>query len=482
MLFNSFAFLVFFPLVCLLYFLLPFKYRWAFLLVASYYFYMNWKPVYAVLIFTSTFITYGVALLIERFSEKPKWKRAFLTLSIVINIGILFLYKYFNFLNESVAAIFNGLNIGWTVPNLDLLLPVGISFYTFQAVGYTIDVYRGDLKAERHLGIYALFVSFFPQLVAGPIERARNLLPQFRIKYDIDYDRIASGLRYMLWGYFMKLVVADRVSSYVDAVYNNVPQHSGPSLLLATFLFAVQIYCDFAGYSYIAIGAAKVMGFNLMENFRRPYFARSVGEFWHRWHISLSTWFKDYVYIPLGGNRVGWTRYLFNLFVTFLVSGMWHGANWTFVIWGALHGFYSVAGVVWKRITSRSNSPTLTLSGWKRFAGYAADVGLNLVLVVFAWIFFRANSAADAVEIIRKMVTLQGALFVDLTTLVYAFLGISILILKEVAEELNVAGADVKKLNRQPNRRIRMALYLVLTSLILLFGVFDGGQFIYFQF
>lgn len=482
MLFNSFAFLVFFPLVCLLYFILPFKYRWAFLLVASYYFYMNWKPVYAVLIFTSTAITYLTSLLIERYNNKRKWKRAFLTLSIVLNLGILFLYKYFDFINESVAALFGWLHIGWTVPNLDLLLPVGISFYTFQAVGYTIDVYRGDLKAERHPGIYALFVSFFPQLVAGPIERARNLLPQFRIQHTVDYDRIASGLRYMLWGFFMKLVVADRVSAYVDAVYNNVPQHSGLSLLLATFLFAVQIYCDFAGYSYIAIGAAKVMGFNLMENFRRPYFARSVGEFWHRWHISLSTWFKDYLYIPLGGNRLGWTRHLFNLFVTFLVSGVWHGANWTFVIWGALHGLYSVGGVVWKRffrLADRSSSP---VAGWKRFAGYAADVGLNLVLVVFAWIFFRANSVEDAGAIIRKMVTMQGPLFVDQSTLAYAFLGISILFLKEVAEELNVAGTDVKILNRLPNRRIRMALYLVLTSLILVFGVFDGGQFIYFQF
>lgn len=533
MLFNSFAFLIFFPLVCLIYFILPPKYRWAFLLVASYYFYMNWKPVYALLIFSSTVITYGVALLIDRFQNKFRLKKLLLTFSILLNFGILFVYKYFNFINESVADMLSWLHIGWPVPNLDILLPVGISFYTFQAVGYTIDVYRGELRAERHLGIYALFVSFFPQLVAGPIERARNLLPQFRMSFDVDYQRIGTGLRLMLWGFFMKLVVADRVSAYVDAVYNNVPQHSGSSLLLATFLFAIQIYCDFAGYSNIAVGAAKVMGFSLMENFHRPYFARSVGEFWHRWHISLSTWFKDYVYIALGGNRVAWTRHLFNLFITFLVSGIWHGANWTFVIWGALHGLFIVAGVVRKRI--KAGDGIKETGAIRKVLSYLSDVGLTIFLVVFAWIFFRANSASDAFVVINKIVAEQGALFIDQTTLVYAFLGIFVLVIKEVVDESwsarrmkipvmksegvsKITGSvdnvtlqpesmpanlipgfveNVKRLNENvessgflaslytrwtTTRWIRTVYYVWMISLILLFGVFDGGQFIYFQF
>lgn len=339
MLFNSFIFLIFFPTVVLLYFLLPHKYRWFFLLIASYYFYMNWKPVYAVLILASTIVTFSSAILMEYTAEQRK-KRVFLIVSLLINFGILFTFKYFNFINENIIAILESMNVRWSVPNLDLLLPVGISFYTFQAVGYTIDVYRGEIKAEKHFGIYAIFVSFFPQLVAGPIERAKNLLPQFRRKHNLDPARLESGLKQMIWGFFMKVVVADRLALFVNATYNNVDAHNGTTLLIGTIFFAFQIYCDFAGYSNIAIGAARIMGFDLMTNFRRPYFAVNIGEFWHRWHISLSTWFRDYVYIPLGGNRVGKSRNYYNLFITFVVSGIWHGANWTFVIWGALHGFY----------------------------------------------------------------------------------------------------------------------------------------------
>ena len=338
MLFNSFHFLLFFPLVCILYYLLPPRLRWLFLLLASYYFYMNWEPVYALLIAGSTLITYGCGLLVERYRGERRRQRLFLLGSLLLNFGILFIFKYYNFLTGSIFSLLSWLGIRSAFPEFTLLLPVGISFYTFQAVGYSLDVYRGDIKAERHLGIYALFVSFFPQLVAGPIERARNLLPQFREIHRFDETNATQGLKLMLWGYFMKLCVADRLALYVDAVYNNVSQHNGTSLLIASVFFAFQIYCDFGGYSLIAIGAARVMGFSLMENFRRPYFARSVREFWGRWHISLSTWFKDYVYIPLGGNRVGRFRHMRNLVVTFLVSGIWHGANWTFILWGGFHG------------------------------------------------------------------------------------------------------------------------------------------------
>ncbi|MDY0278704.1 MAG: MBOAT family O-acyltransferase [Acholeplasma sp.] len=465
MLFNSFSFLIFFPSVCILYFILPYKYRWVFLLLASYYFYMNWKPIYALLIFGSTLVTYLSSLLIDKFREQKPKKRLFLVLSLILNFGVLFIYKYYNFINESVYQLFDYLNISYKVPNLDVLLPVGISFYTFQAVGYTIDVYRGDIKPERNLGIYALFVSFFPQLVAGPIERAKSLLPQFRQKFDFDAIRIAAGLKQMLWGFFMKVVVADRVSIYVNAIYNNVDHHNGTTLLLATFLFSVQIYCDFAGYSNIAIGAAKIMGFTLMENFRRPYFAKSISEFWKRWHISLSTWFRDYVYIPLGGNRVSPNRHLVNLFITFLMSGIWHGANWTFLIWGALHGFYLIIGVLKHRYFKDDSSSYVSIL-------------ITLLLVMFGWVFFRANNITDAILVINKIFASQGKLFVDQSTLVYSLFGIALLFLKEIKDEyhLNFHFSSSKKMV------IRYIYYVTMISIIILFGVFDGSQFIYFQF
>lgn len=335
MVFNSFTFLLFFPVVCLVYFLLRGNNRRRqFLLIASYYFYMNWKPVYALLILTSTALTYGCGLFVEHHADNKERKKLYLVVSLVINFSILFVFKYYNFINESIFGLLDMCGLRWTVPNLDVLLPVGISFYTFQAVGYTIDVYRGTIKAERDFLTYALFVSFFPQLVAGPIERAKNLLPQFHKEHIFRYHNAVEGLKQMLWGFFMKLCVADVLAEYVNAVYNNVPQHNGTSVIIATLFFTFQIYCDFGGYSNIAIGAARVMGFSLMENFHRPYFSLNIKEFWRRWHISLSSWLMDYVYIPLGGNRVPSLRHLANLVITFLVSGVWHGANWTYVLWG----------------------------------------------------------------------------------------------------------------------------------------------------
>ena len=360
MLFNSFDFLVFFPIVCIVYFALgKNKYRNPFLLIASYYFYMNWNPVYALLILSSTVLTYFCGLLVQANFNEIKRKKLFLTLSLVINFSILFIFKYYNFINESVWGIMSTMGLRWDVPNLDLLLPVGISFYTFQAVGYTIDVYRGTIQAERKFSTYALFVSFFPQLVAGPIERAKNLLPQFHKEHSFKYDNFVSGFKLMLWGYFMKLCVADRLGEYVDAVYNNVDAHNGTSFLIATILFTFQIYCDFGGYSNIAIGVAKILDYDLMVNFRRPYFSESVKDFWRRWHISLSSWFSDYVYIPLGGSRVKYARHLLNLLITFLVSGLWHGANWTFVFWGSLHGVLLIIHNVYKRVITSCPPPNI---------------------------------------------------------------------------------------------------------------------------
>ena len=470
MLFNSFAFLIFFPAVVLLYFLLPHKFRWLFLLLASYYFYMNWKPVYAILIFASTIVTWSCGLILEQSSSRAR-KRLFLTISLLINFGILFTFKYFNFLNESVFSVLEYFNLRWTVPNLDLLLPVGISFYTFQAVGYTIDVYRGDLKAERNFGIYALFVSFFPQLVAGPIERAKNLLPQFKRRHTLSLERFEIGIKQMIWGYFMKVVIADRLALFVNATYNNVDQHNGTTLLIGTFFFAIQIYCDFAGYSNIAIGAARIMGFDLMTNFRRPYFSTNIGEFWHRWHISLSTWFRDYVYIPLGGNRVSSSRNYFNIFITFVVSGIWHGANWTFVIWGGLHGFY---------ITIQKYFGLDKL----RFAKFTALkfglILLNFILVLLAWIFFRANSVSDAFQIVGKIFTDPGIPFKgNITTYIYGLFGLAILLIKEIHDEYFPEKYRFFESDKPLVGAFAGALMIVI---ILSIGVFDGGQFIYFQF
>ena len=334
MLFNSLSFLLFFPIVCLLYYTIPasrVKVRNLLLLMASYYFYMNWEPAYAILLLASTVVTYLAAFGIGHFRDKRK--RTFCLVSgIILNLAILFLFKYYNFLASNIEEALQICGLGIHIPGFHMLLPVGISFYIFQALGYSIDVYRQSTKVEHDFMTYALFVSFFPQLVAGPIERSRNLLPQFRQQHRFNYDEVMSGIKLMVWGYFLKLILADRCSLYVDAVFNNIEMHNGGSYLLASLLFPFQIYGDFAGYSLIAIGVAQVLGFHLMENFRRPYFACSIGEFWHRWHISLSTWFKDYVYIPLGGNRSNKTRHYFNLMVTFMVSGIWHGANWTFVL------------------------------------------------------------------------------------------------------------------------------------------------------
>ena len=471
MLFNSFEFLIFFPIVCIVYYLLK-NNRWRipFLLVASYYFYMNWKPVYAVLIMTSTVLTYFCGILVEKHADDAPKKKAFLVVSLVLNFAILFVFKYFNFINESVFRLLEIAGLRWTVPNLNILLPVGISFYTFQAVGYSVDVYRGSIKAERDFITYALFVSFFPQLVAGPIERAKNLIPQFHEEHSFKYEDVIEGLKLMVWGYFMKVCVADMISEYVDAVYNHIGRHSGTSIGLATLLFNFQAYCDFGGYSLIAIGAARVMGFRLMENFRRPYFSLNIDEFWKRWHISLSSWFLDYVYIPLGGSRVKYPRYLFNLFVTFLICGLWHGANWTYVVWGGIFGLYVVIGKVWRKYVHKPE--------YKTALSRVLSTVFCFGLLVFVSIFFRANTLADAFTVIGKIVTDHGPLFVDNGVFVYGFTALAILCFKDTKDEFNW------KVNFMHSKHVvvRYISTIALIAYIILFGSFTGGQFIYFQF
>ncbi|MGE0267487.1 MAG: MBOAT family protein [Candidatus Omnitrophota bacterium] len=331
MLFNSFEFLLFFPVVAFVYFVLPFRFRWPWLLLSSYYFYMCWKPEYVVLIILSTLIDYYIGLSMAEAKNRTHAKHL-LTLSIICNLGVLFAFKYYNFFNASFRELFSHFNIFYNVPSFKVLLPVGISFYTFQSLSYTIDVYSGKRPAEKHLGLFALYIAFFPQLVAGPIERSTHLLPQLYKKNHVDYQRVTDGLKLILWGLFKKIVIADRLAYFVNYVYNNPAGGHGYYILIATYFFAFQIYCDFSGYSDIAIGSAQVMGYELMENFKRPYLAQSIPEFWKRWHISLSTWFKEYLYFPLGGNRVPVLLWARNILVVFLLSGIWHGANWTFFV------------------------------------------------------------------------------------------------------------------------------------------------------
>ena len=338
MLFNSFQYLIFLPVVILIYYVIPKKVSYLWLLVASYFFYMCWNAVYALLLLSSTLVTYFCGLLVERAGSKSQ-KKIVVAISLILNLGILFYFKYSNFLTGLIMAAGQKMNIRIIIPQTDVLLPVGISFYTFQALGYTIDVYRNEIPAESNFFRYALFVSFFPQLVAGPIERSGNLLSQLRERKPFDYDNFREGILLILWGLFLKMVLADRIAIFVDKVYGRWNVFQGWYLIIATLLFGIQIYCDFYGYSTIAAGSAKMLGIRLMENFDAPYLSTSVGQFWRRWHISLTSWFKDYLYIPLGGSRKGKWRKNLNRMIVFLVSGLWHGANLTFLVWGGLTGF-----------------------------------------------------------------------------------------------------------------------------------------------
>jgi len=402
MTFNSWEFMLFYPIVAILYFILPKKAVWPMLLAASYYFYMCYQPDLIYLIFGTTLISWIASNIIEK-SQKTGVRRFWLTLTLIVCFGVLFFYKYFNFLAESVGSLITLFGGTASPVVLNLILPVGISFYTFQTLSYVIDVYRGDVKTEKNFFFYALFVSFFPQLVAGPIERPNNLIPQLRERHAWNNDNAVKGAKHMLVGFFKKIVVADGVSIYVNAVYNNTENASAWAIIIATMLFAVQIYCDFSGYTDIAIGCARIMGIRLMQNFNHPYKAASIKEFWSRWHISLSSWFKDYLYFPLGGSRCSLPRALFNVMVVFLVSGLWHGAAWTYVIWGGIHGIYQVIGrLTWKGrnafLEARGLSEKHPVILWIR--------RINVFLLVcFAWLFFRANSTGDAFFLVGKLFT-----------------------------------------------------------------------------
>ncbi|MDD3412747.1 MAG: MBOAT family protein [Lachnospiraceae bacterium] len=472
MLFNSLAFGVFLPLVFLLHWAIPHKYRWGILLVASYYFYMSWNPKYVILILLTTVASYLCAIMVDKTDDKRK-KKLYLVITLIVSLGVLFFFKYFNFLSVSVTSALQSIAIPLQPLTLKIMLPVGISFYTFQSLSYVIDVYRGNVKPQKNFGKYALFISFFPQLVAGPIERTQNLMPQLFEERKFDHDQAVYGLRLMLLGFFKKLIIADSVSKYVDMVYNDVHSYFGLTFIVATILFTFQIYCDFSGYSDIAIGTSKLLGINLMTNFKSPYLSQSVKEFWGRWHISLSSWFKDYVYIPLGGNRVKKSRARLNIMLTFLASGLWHGANWTFLIWGGLHGIYQVIENL-----------------FPRKKGFMRGL-LTFALVCFAWIFFRANTVSDAFYVVthlhRGLIHFGNSvvkMLIDMQFTYFSFakLAGSLLVLMvydyfSLKKDLIIEFGKVKW-------PLRWIFYIGLTSLIIVLKLHNGTsqEFIYFQF
>ncbi len=500
MLFNSISFLIFFPAVVLVYYLIPQRMKHFWLLGASYYFYMSWNPGYALLMLAVTVITYGSGLLLTVCGRRPgerkkRMRAACLAGGIVLTLGILFFFKYYAFAAGNIDKVFALLHIPEGMPVFDVLLPVGISFYTFQGMGYLIDVYREEIPAEKNFPRYALFLSFFPQLVAGPIERSKNLLHQISEPHSFDAERVKEGLLLMGWGFFQKLVIADRIAILVDEVYGNYWNYSGLQLLLATVLFAFQIYCDFGGYSDIAVGAARVMGFTLTKNFRSPYCAVTVSEFWRNWHVSLTTWFRDYIYIPLGGNRRGkWRKYR-NLLLTFTISGLWHGAGWNYIVWGGLNGLYQVAGDITGSLRSRLQEKLhiRTDCGSYRLLRRL----ITFAAVDFSWFFFRAEGLKTALQMLRYGIRNMGLFsFFDPETL----LGINTMVLSEKSfflmllclvlllwvDSLKRQGVDFKGILARQNIWFRWLVYYGLIFSILIFGIYgpgyDASAFIYFQF
>lgn len=515
MLFNSVQFIFFFAAVFVAYFVCVHIIKrnsvtQAVLLAFSLFFYACWKPAYLCLILISVVITYLSGIGMEKYSSK---KGLILTCSLVSNFAILFFFKYYNFFAESLTWTFGKFGTNFQIPYLNVLLPVGISFYTFQALGYSIDVYKSKIAAEKNFITYALFVTFFPQLVAGPIERTGNLLPQFKVDHEFDYKRITNGLKLAAWGFFEKVVIADRLAVYVNGIYNNLEIATGSSLLLASFFFCFQVLCDFSGYSDIAIGVAQILGFNLMRNFKRPFFSKSIPELWTRWHISLSTWFKDYLYIPMGGSRVNALRRYFNLAVTFIVSGIWHGAAWHYVAWGALHAFYQIVGIALKpyrtkvlvachlgRYDSSLKSGVYVKRGWQ-----FVQIFVTFILFLIAAIPFRANNMYDCGQIYLKMAQIPSeiALFVSGISgsgivesvrnlfvlnetmsgygLKHGFIALFLVAILICVDFLTRKERGVQIIERQ-HWIVRWVCYYAITFAVLFLSVSGKTEFVYFQF
>jgi D-alanyl-lipoteichoic acid acyltransferase DltB (MBOAT superfamily) len=478
MLFNSFEYFLFLPAVVLIYFLLPFRWRNMFLLTASYYFYMSWKWEFGFLMLFTSLINYYAGLKINSTKEQGK-RKLWLTLALIVSLGILVYFKYANFFIAEGTAFLNAFGFNIRHSYLNVILPVGISFFTFQALSYSIDVYKGNMHVEKDVVQFLLFVSFFPQLVAGPIERATNLLDQFKKEQHFSTDSLLAGSKLILWGLFKKVVIADRLASYVQQIYATPETYGGSTLFLATFFFAFQIYCDFSGYSDIAIGSAHILGFKLMQNFNLPYLATSIKDFWHRWHISLSTWFSDYVYKPLGGNRVSKPRWIFNILVVYLVSGLWHGANWTFIVWGAIFGVLYVLEHYGDNLLKKIRFDAFFYGS--KFI-HVLRVILVFALALVAWVFFRAENMSDAWYIVTNMFTGWNRLPYLGSSAFETVLAFSLIILLYIIQILQYRGVvSIYMGATVVPRYLRWAGYAMLMIMIAMFGI-SSAQFIYFQF
>jgi alginate O-acetyltransferase complex protein AlgI len=477
MIFTSLNFLLFFPIVVILFYLTPVKYRWLTLLGSSYFFYLNIEPIFGLLTFFISISTYFFTRLIDK-SKRDRTKTIFMYVNIVLVLLPLLFFKYFTAINDVIYDLLNIYHMRWVLPKFTLLLPIGISFYTFMAIGYTIDVYNEEIDAEKNFGIVALFISFFPLVLSGPIERAGNILPQFKSSAKIDFTNISMGLKLMLWGYFMKLVVADRLSIYIDAIHSSMVNHNGNTLLFTSLLYPIQVYADLGGYSLIAIGVSRALGINVVSNFNRPFFATSMAEFWRRWHMSLINWLTDYLFKPLSFSfrKFGVWGIVIALLFTFIISGIWHGAALTFVAWGVMQGiFLSIEALSNKRRTYFESKFKLKTN----FIYILFSIVTTYVLFSTSQIFGRASTLKDSIIIFNKIFYERGSVFIDKTTLAYALIGVLLLFLSDLRDEYF------------PNRFlffnnnsiiIRFASYLFISILILWIGVLNGGQFIYFKF
>lgn len=504
MLFNSMQFVLFFLAVLLIYYLLPRKIRWIWLLAASYVFYGAWNAKYLLLLLGMTLVTYGAGLIIDRTrSEGPEERSQgrlgvlALTGAILCNMGLLVYFKYMNMLASTIFGILGRLGMAAGPGRFDILLPVGISFISFQSLGYVIDVFTGKIRAEKNPFRYALFIAFFPQLVAGPIERSGNLLTQIQNIHQqkkISYEAFTDGLVLILTGYFQKVVIADKLSVFADHVFESPGDCNSLILFLGAAAFAIQIYCDFGGYSNIAVGTAKTLGFEMMENFNAPYFASSIKEFWRRWHISLSTWFRDYLYIPLGGNRKGTFRKYLNLMITFLASGLWHGAAWHYVLWGGIHGLYQVLGDLGRKLFKKIHSRFHLTVRTDVFSFRLLKILTTFCLTTFAWIFFRAESTRDAFLYVRQLFTLpdMGVLFNgelyqfglgqnEVNVLLFCLILLFFIDFVRYYKDMRIE----RFLNSQ-NLWFKWAVLLTFIFCIVVFGQYglnyDAAEFIYFQF
>lgn len=490
MLYNSFNFLIFFTIIILIYFIIAKKFRTLWLLLVSYFFYMCWNPKYAILLIFCTSLTWFTGIMLDN-NKIIRYKKLCLAFCFIISLFLLLFFKYYNFVLDNINYILKKLQLNIISSELNIILPIGISFYIFLSLGYVVDVYRKEIKAEKNFLQYALFVSFFPTILAGPIERSKTLLVQIKKIEDLslwDDKRILHGMQLMLWGYFQKIVVADRIAIVVNQIYSSYYDYGFVEIFTVIILFPFQIYCDFSGYSNIARGVAQVMGIKLMKNFRQPYLAASIKEFWRRWHISLTSWFTDYLYIPLGGNRKGRIKQYANIMIVFLCSGLWHGANWTYIIWGGLHGIYQIAENINKRISNNriSNNRRVVVNNILFLKVW--NTGIVFGLVSFAWIFFKADSLLHAVDFIAQMFRyrrLHSFIDMGLASADWIILIVSLLVIF-IVDYMHEKGYEIRNWISNHNIIIRWSVYMIAIWMIILFGIYgseyDSSQFIYLQF